>query len=114
MSDRDQSYLEDMLSYAQDAITLLGDADAAALAADKRTQYAVIRAVEVVGEAASKVSAVGRAKIPAVPWRQVVGMRNLLIHGYRGLDLGVMVETVRDHFPPLIEQLKTALGDSSA
>lgn len=111
MNDRDQSLLEDMLAYAADAIELLGDRDAAAMALDKRTHYAVIRAVEVVGEAASKVSADGRASLPAVPWRQAIGMRNMLIHGYASLDLGLIVETVRDHFPPLVEQLKRALGD---
>jgi uncharacterized protein with HEPN domain len=111
MNDRDQSYLEDMLSYARDAIELLGDADADALKLDKRSRYAVIRAVEVVGEAAAKVSNEGRIALPAAPWRQAVGMRNALIHGYQGLDIGLVVETVRDHFPPLIRLLSEALGD---
>ncbi|MFN3511798.1 MAG: DUF86 domain-containing protein [Phenylobacterium sp.] len=59
----------------------------------------------------AKVSPEGRARLPALPWRQIVGMRNVLIHGYRGLDAGLVVETVRDHFPPLIERLKKALGE---
>ena len=112
MNDRDRSLLEDMLAYATDAIELLGAADASALAVDKRTQYAVIRAVEVVGEAASKVSAEGREMLAALPWRQAVGMRNVLIHGYNSLDLGLIVETVRDHFPPLVELLNSALGET--
>ena len=111
MNDRDQSLLEDMLAYATDAIELLGHADASALAADKRTHYAVIRAVEVVGETASKVSREGREALPALPWRQAIGMRNVLIHGYHGLDLGLIVETVRNHFPPLVDLLKSALGE---
>lgn len=112
MNDRDQSLLEDMLVYATDAVELLGDADASALAVDKRTRYAVIRAVEVVGEAASKVSAEGRGALPALPWRQAIGMRNVLIQGYNSLDLGLIVKTVRDHFPPLVELLKSALGET--
>ena len=88
--------------------------DAATLADDKRSGYAVVRAVEVVGEAASKVSPQGRASLPTAPWRQVVGMRNVLIHGYRGLELGLVVETVRDHFPSLIDHLMKALGDTSS
>ena len=111
MNERDQSYLEDMLSYARDAIELLGRDDAAALEADKRSRYAVIRAVEVVGEAAAKVSEAGRAALPAAPWRQAIGMRNVLIHGYQGLDIGLVVETVREHFPPLIDLLSRALGE---
>ena len=111
MNERDQSLLEDMLGYASDAIALLGDRDAPGLANDKRSQYAVIRAVEVVGEAASKVSEGCRAMYPALPWRQAVGMRNVLIHGYNSLNLGLLVETVRDHFPPLVELLESALGE---
>jgi uncharacterized protein with HEPN domain len=111
MIDRDPSYLEDMLAYAKDAVDLLGSADAAALESDKRTRYAVIRAVEVVGEAAAKVSPEARAHLSDLPWRQIAGMRNVLIHGCRGLDADLVVETVRDHFPPLIERLKKALGE---
>jgi uncharacterized protein with HEPN domain len=113
MSDRDRSYLEDMLSYALDAIELLGTADGPALASDKMRRYAVTRAAEIVGEAAAKVSAERRAQLPSVPWRSAIGMRNILIHGYVGLDLAILVDTVRNHFPPLIESLREALGDSS-
>ena len=111
MSDRDLSHLEDMLTFARDAIELLGERDAVMLAADKRTRYAVIRAAEIVGEAATKVSPDGRSRLSDIPWRQAVGMRNVLIHGYRGLDLSLIVETVRDHFPPLVLQLENALRD---
>jgi uncharacterized protein with HEPN domain len=113
MNGRDQSYLEDMLSFAEDAIELLGEADAPALAVDKRTRYAVIRAMEVVGEAAAKISEETRGRLAEAPWRQIVGMRNVLIHGYRGLDMTVVVETVRNHFPVLVAQLKRALGGAS-
>jgi uncharacterized protein with HEPN domain len=88
MNERDQSYLEDMLAYARDAIELLGDDDAAA-----------------------KVSDAGRIALSAAPWRQAIGMRNVLIHGYQGLDIGLVVETVREHFPPLIDLLSQALGE---
>ena len=110
MTGRDQIYLEDMLSFAKDAVELLGDCDARILEADKKTQYAVIRAIEVVGEAASKVSSVTQLAYPDLPWRQAVGMRNVLIHGYRGLDLDLIVQTVRSHFPSLIVELTTILG----
>jgi len=113
MNGRDHSYLEDMLSFAEDAIELLGAVDAEALAGDKRTRYAVIRAMEVVGEAAAKVSEETRADLSQTSWRQITGMRNVLIHGYRGLDMAVVVETVRNDFPALVTQLKRALGGAS-
>lgn len=113
MNERDQTYFEDMLSYGMDALEFLGAADATGLAADKRTRYALIRAVEIVGEAASKVSATAKAALPDVPWRAIVGMRNTLIHGYRGLDLHLLVEAVRGHLPDLITRLERLLGEAS-
>lgn len=114
MSDRDQSYLEDMLAYALDAIELLGDADAPALAADKMRRYAVIRAVEIVGEAASKVSPDRSAALPEVPWRAATSMRNALIHNYPGLNLAIVADTVHNDFPGLVTVLRGVLGDRSS
>jgi uncharacterized protein with HEPN domain len=111
MTDRDESYLEDMLAYAVDAIELLADADASALAVDKMRRYAVIRAVEVVGEAASKVSRERRDSLPDLPWRAAIGMRNVLIHNYVGLELAIVADTVRNDFPNLVRALRRVLGD---
>jgi uncharacterized protein with HEPN domain len=110
MNKRDESLLQDMSAYAVDAIELLGDLDANSLLGDKRTQYAVVRAVEVVGEAASKVSPETRATLTDVPWRQVVGMRNILIHGYTDLDLALVVKVVRAHLPNLIALIAEIIG----
>ncbi|WP_309603916.1 HepT-like ribonuclease domain-containing protein [Phenylobacterium sp.] len=100
-----------MASFAADAIDLLGDRDAAALLSDKRTRYAVIRAVEIVGEAASKVSAETRAALPDLPWREAIGMRNFLIHDYHDLDLVAVVKVVRDHLPLLVRRIEEALKE---
>ena len=110
---RDRARLSDMLSYAKDALELLGDADAAALAADKMRRYAVTRAAEIVGEAASQVSELGRGACPTIPWSGAISTRNRLIHAYRGLDLSVLVSTVREDFPPLIAELERLLGDGT-
>ena len=111
MNKRDWSRLEDMSSYAADAIELLGDLDLDALRLDKRSQYAVVRALEVVGEAASTVSAETRAILPDIPWPRVVGIRNILIHGYTGLSLDVVVQVVRENLPPLVAQIAEILKD---
>ncbi len=109
---RDRTRLSDMLSYAKDALELLGAADAA-LAADKMRRYAVTRAAAIVGEAASQVSELGRGACPAIPWSGAISTRNRLIHAYRGLDLSVLVSTVREDFPPLIAELERLLGDGT-
>jgi uncharacterized protein with HEPN domain len=102
-----------MLDYARTAIDLLGPADAAALEKDKRTLLAVSKAIEIVGEAASKVSAECRAELPHVPWRQAIGMRNRLIHGYSSLEAEVLVSTVHKDLPALVTVLERALKDTA-
>jgi uncharacterized protein with HEPN domain len=111
MISRDLSLLEDMAAYAEDAVELLGEQDALALELDKRTRYAVIRALEVLGEAASKVSAETRSELQDLPWRQATGLRNVLIHDYSALDLSIVVKVVREELPPLIARIRKVLGD---
>lgn len=113
MITRDLGLLEDMASHAADAIEFLGEMDGAALALDKRTRYAVIRALEVVGEAASKVSAQTKAELIDLPWREATSLRNVLIHDYSGLDLAIIVKVVREDPPPRIERIRAALKKDS-
>jgi uncharacterized protein with HEPN domain len=77
-----------------------------ALVADRQRQDAVVRRLEVLGEAARRVSAVTRATLPGLPWRQMVGMRNRTIHEYDRVDLAVVWETVSRDLPPLITALE--------
>jgi uncharacterized protein with HEPN domain len=111
MNNRDRGRLEDMRSFAIDATELLGNRDAKGLEADKRTRYAVIRPVEIVGEAASKVSAEVRAGLPDLPWNDIIGTRHALAHGYDAVVLVRLVDTVRDDLPALIRRLDEVLGD---
>jgi uncharacterized protein with HEPN domain len=79
-------------------------------AADERTQYAVIALLEIVGEAAGKVSAPVRATYPDVAWRSLVGMRNHLIHGYNAVDLGVVWTAVTREVPSWTVALERVLA----
>jgi uncharacterized protein with HEPN domain len=65
-------------------------------------QYALVRAIEIIGEAATHLSGETRANFPSVPWREWVGMRNRLIHGYFSVDLDILWNTVTQDLPPLI------------
>jgi uncharacterized protein with HEPN domain/transposase len=71
---------------------------------------ALVRAVEVVGEAASRVSPDGRAKLPQVPWSAVAGMRNRLVHAYFEVDRDILWATVKEALPRLIVQLREIAG----
>ena len=79
------------------------------LGRERMFELALVRLVEIIGEAASRVSQAGQAKYPEIPWREVIGMRNRLIHGYDSVDLNVLWDTVELDLPPLITQLENIL-----
>ena len=72
--------------------------------------YAVLRAVEIVGEAASKVSPDTQAALPDIPWVAIVGMRHRLVHAYSSVNLDVVWKTVHADLPPLAVSLEAALA----
>lgn len=113
ISELDADRLSHMVTYARHALDFLGEADAASLERDVRTQLAVRHAIEIVGEAASKISEAGRAALPQLPWKSIVGMRNTLIHGYANVDLAQVVVVVRRDLPPLIAAIELFLGDQT-
>jgi uncharacterized protein with HEPN domain len=102
---RDPAYLEDILVSARLARSYLAGKTRDAFAADLQCQDAVIRRVEIVGEAARRLSDATRASLPSLPWRKIIGMRNVMIHGYDTISLDIVWETVQQDFPLLIATL---------
>ncbi|MDD2762803.1 MAG: DUF86 domain-containing protein [Opitutaceae bacterium] len=93
-------YLRDIVQHADAAMEFVaGMGNPAALAQDQRTFMAVIRALEVIGEAARKVPPELRARYPEIPWRGMTGMRDKVIHDYFGVDASVVWRTVREELP---------------
>lgn len=74
--------------------------------ADERTIDAVERNIEIIGEAARHIPEVIQARYPSVPWAQMRGMRNVLIHDYPAVSLSILWETTTQNLPPLIPLLK--------
>jgi uncharacterized protein with HEPN domain len=113
-------YLQDILGHAEAAIGFVATiSDSEALAADRRTFWAVIRALEVIGEAARHVPADFRQAHPEIAWRGMTGMRDKVIHDYFGVDAAVVWRTVKEDLPPLCEAIRRVLedwddGDSSS
>jgi uncharacterized protein with HEPN domain len=68
--------------------------------------FALIRAIEIAGEAASRLTAEARAELPDLPWASIVGMRNRLIHAYFDVDRDILWTTVIEAAPQLLSKLK--------
>ncbi|XBQ15977.1 MAG: HepT-like ribonuclease domain-containing protein [Oceanicaulis sp.] len=100
-----------MLHYAQAALRHGGGYELEELVADEMRYLAVQRALEVVGEAAANVPPSVQAALPDIPFREAIGMRHRIIHGYATVDPIVIVHTVRNDLPPLITALEAALAE---
>jgi uncharacterized protein with HEPN domain len=85
--------------------------------ADDKTRDAVIRNIEILGQAVKGISDDTRALEPAVPWRKIAGMRDVLIHEYFGVELGLVWDVVEDELPvlrPQLERLSERLGEEAS
>ena len=102
---RDAGSLLDILNAAQAARDYIRGRASASFLTDPQCQDAVIRRLEVVGEAARRVSPSTREKLKDIPWEQMIGLRNVMIHDYDDIDLQVVWDTVHKDLPPLIERL---------
>lgn len=100
---RDRVLLFDMLVAARDAVSFLDDCSYEQFQQDRMRQLAVAKAVEVVGEAASKLSEEFCFGHPELPWREIVGMRHRLVHDYFGIDLEQVWNTVHEDLPEMID-----------
>ncbi len=103
MSEREwRFYLEDMLRFAGKVQAYSMNLDQAAFERDELKYDAILRNLELVGEAATHVPVDIREAHRAVAWRQIIATRNRLIHGYPGIDNDTLWSIVADDIPPLI------------
>jgi len=98
-----------MADAAEQALAFVRGRHRADLDSDPMLRLALTRAVEILGEAATHVSEAGRAELSGVPWLQIAGMRNRLVHAYFDIDPDILWDTVQLALPALVEQLKAAL-----
>jgi uncharacterized protein with HEPN domain len=105
MRSDDRIRLRHMLDASLEATAFLKGHDRPSLENNRLLTLAVVKSIEIIGEAASKVSADCRREHPGIPWLAIVGMRNRLIHGYFDIDVDRVWDTVADDLPTLISQL---------
>jgi uncharacterized protein with HEPN domain len=99
-------YLDDILDAAGKAVQFTKGMSFDEFQRDERTSYAVIRALEILGEAAKNVPDSVRRRAPELPWQDMAGMRDKLIHAYHGVDLAVVWKTVQGDLPGTMDSIR--------
>ena len=102
----DVTRLKNMLDAALQAQEFVSRRTRKDLETDKMFLFALVRAIEIVGEAANSVSDERKSNHPEIAWKQIIGMRNRLLHGYFDIDLDILWDTVNNYIPVLIKQLE--------
>lgn len=114
MKKRDyRDYLQDILDSINDIESFIQNMAFDSFKEDRKTIYAVIRCLEVIGEATKKIPKSIKDKYPSIPWREMAGMRDKMIHEYFGVDVGVLWETVKGDIPslkPLVQDIWEKFG----
>jgi uncharacterized protein with HEPN domain len=105
LETRDRALLLDMRKAALEARSFVAKLSEAAFLKDLRTQRAVERALEIIGEAARGLSQEARETYPELPFRSIIGMRNLLAHEYGTVNPGQVWKTVKKSVPALLQAL---------
>lgn len=113
MSNRDQTRFQHMLDAAQAAISHLDNRKREDLDCNRLLINGIIRELEILGEAASQITAETRLRYPFLPWREMIGMRNRLIHAYFDVDHQAVWLVVKDDLPCLVIDLQAILQESS-
>jgi uncharacterized protein with HEPN domain len=112
MTKRDSAiFIRDMLDFARDAAAFVEGRTREDLDADKLFAYAVLRALSLLGEAASRIPAEDRARHPEVPWKAIIGLRNRLIHAYAAINLDIVWRIVREEVPVLVTRPSAIVGE---
>jgi uncharacterized protein with HEPN domain len=102
-------YLRDMLENAEKALSFVEGMNFEEFKKDDKAVYAVIRAFEIIGEAARQIPEKIRKANPDIPWREITGMRNKLTHEYFGVNTKVVWRTVHEDLPIIIPLLRKML-----
>jgi uncharacterized protein with HEPN domain len=106
LDPKDAVRLHHMLDYAREATSLVQNKTRSDLDQDRLLQLALVRVIEIIGEAASRVTRDTQSQYPQILWPQVIGMRNRLVHGYDSVDYNILWQTIEKDLPFLIANLQ--------
>lgn len=106
-------YIFHMMDYSRNAVDIAQDHSRTDLDTNMILRLALIKAVETIGEAASRVPQDLRSRYPDIPWRETRDLRNRLVHEYDRIDLDTLWNVIQNHIPPLIEQLEDLISEEA-
>jgi len=104
-------YVLDILSSIDEVIEFVEGLNFEGFVKDRKTVNAVIRSLEVMGEAVKKIPVEVRDRYPNIPWKHIAGMRDKLIHEYHGVDLEIVWKVIKEEIPPLRPAFERVLKD---
>lgn len=94
-------YIEDIINAMEKSTNFIKDLSYKKFIQDDKTVFAVVRALEIIGEAVKSIPNNLRKKYPEIPWKDMAGMRDKVIHEYFGVELSLVWKTVKEEMPPL-------------
>ena len=101
-----KDYIQDILDSINDIKTFVREINFEQFKNDKKTINAVVRSIEIIGEAAKKIPEALKNKYPDIPWKKMTGMRDKLIHEYFGIDIEILWKTAKENISGLEKQIK--------
>lgn len=110
---KDETRLRHMLEYAQEAIEMAAGKTRSELDNNRMLSLALVRLLEVVGEAAARVSQTTQTAHPSLPWPEIIGLRNRLIHGYDAVDFDILWQIIVQDLPALVVNVQVILDSPS-
>ena len=113
MRKDDRIRIRHMLDAAKEAMSFIKGRKRGDLEADRMLVLSLVKSIEIMGEAASKVTKESRDGHPEIPWLNIVGMRNRLIHAYFDVDRDIIWKTIRDYLPTFIQELEQIIHSLS-
>jgi len=113
MQESDLVRLRHMFDACREASSFIEERKQGDLYTDRMLLLSLVKEIEIIGEAATQVSAPCRRDLPDIPWEDITGMRHRLVHAYFDIDAKIVWRTVVDDLPPLLKTLEKALPEET-
>jgi uncharacterized protein with HEPN domain len=103
-----------MVDAARESIHFTRNKTRISLDTDRKLVLALIKSIEIIGEAAANVTKESQAQMPQIPWPSIISMRNRLIHAYFDINLDIVWQTINEDLPPLVIELEKIIAENES